>query len=195
MIFFPDVQSYLKFCDNPNLSRLRPDSCRNCGMEHPLSSHGQYKRNVWYGNGQYRIPVFRFKCESCGKTIGALPSFVGRYQRCSWDMQEDVLLTHEDGATLEQAGDLVPTPSGPISFRTVWRWKKDWKIRMELAEPTFWSCMVSAKPTLQWSQGTRPQSPIKFWRWVWHQASPMELAVGLFHGLIRLHQLSGCFAV
>ncbi|MDQ0190655.1 hypothetical protein J2S03_002522 [Alicyclobacillus cycloheptanicus] len=194
MVLFPDVQSYLRFCEHPDISKIRPQVCSMCGTNQPLRFHGHYKRNVWCEEHCYKIIVFRFLCGRCCATVSVLPSFVGRYQRTAWDLQEDVLAACEDGASLEKAGSLVPPPSGPISYRTVWRWKKAWELRMESAESGFWKCVLSVRPTLQWPRGTaRPKTRIRLWQWIWHQAAPMGMAVGLFHGLFRLCQPSACF--
>lgn len=181
---FSDVHSYLEFCEHPEISKIRPQMCENCGREHPLSKHDHYERDVWCGKHRYRIRIFRFKCEACDQTVTVYPSFIGRYQRSIWDVQEEVLSAQESGKSLEQAGEAVPHPSGPISSKTVWRWRKRWKTWMESMEPEFWKCVLAAKPTLEIPRGRdRPAKQIGLWKLIWREALPMGVSVGLFHGL------------
>lgn len=193
VINFPDVQSYLQFCENPDLSLLCPQTCNHCGRRQPLQSHGSYPRNVWCANGLYKIEVFRFRCGNCGSTVSVLPSFVGRYQRFAWDLQEQVLATCEKGASLEQAGEQVQPPSGPVSARTVWRWRKTWRSWMEALESKFWNCLLFASPFLVLPCGkARPPTQFERWKQLWQEVSPMGMTVHLFHGLFRLRQSQDC---
>ncbi|WP_407654021.1 DUF6431 domain-containing protein [Alicyclobacillus cycloheptanicus] len=86
---FPNVESYLRFCEDPALDRVRPPSCDRCGHI-VLHGHGSYVRSVWAEEKSWRIQVFRFRCANpdCRRTCSVLPSFVGRYERFVWDVQE-----------------------------------------------------------------------------------------------------------
>lgn len=196
MISFPDVQSYLTFCAQPDAKgRFRPPLCNACGRLHPLRIHDQYEREVWSASQVYRITVFRFLCGACEKVVSALSSFVGRYQRSAWDVQEEVLLAHEEGRSLEQAGETILPPAGPLSARTVWRWHKAWKDRMHSVESAFWACVLSADPAVVLPRGpARSPSPIRRWLTVWKQVAPMGTAMGLLHGLFCLRQSSASLA-
>ena len=192
---FSNVYAYLEFCEHPDLSRIRPQECVSCGRKHPLNKHDQFERDVFYGKHRYRITLFRFRCGACSKTVTVYPSFIGRYQRCMWGLQEEVLLEHEDGKSLEQAGEAVPYPSGPISSKTIWRWSKRWMTWMELIEPEFWRCVLTAKPTLEIPRGRdRPAKPIALWKQIWCEALPMGVSVGLFQGLSYLRHSNEHFA-
>ncbi len=195
MELFPNVHSYLEFCEHPDLSKIRPQACTGCGRPHPLSKHDRFERDVCCGQHRYHITLFRFRCEACGKTVTVYPPFIGRYQRCIWDLQEDVLLEHENGKSLEQAGEAVPYPSGPVSSKTVWRWYKRWKAWMDSMESGFWQCVLVAKPTLEIPRGRdRPAKPIALWKHIWRESLPMGVSVGLFQGLFRLRHSSEHFA-
>lgn len=190
-----NVHSYLEFCEHPDLSIIRPQTCTRCGRQHPLSKHDQFERDVCCGKHRDRIRLFRFRCEACGKTVTVYPSFIGRYQRCIWDLQEDVLLEHENGQSLEQVGESVPYPSGPISSKTVWRWYKRWKARMDSMETGFWQCVLVAKPSLEIPRGRdRPVKRIGLWKRIWREALPMGVSVGLFQGLSSLRHSNQYFA-
>jgi len=52
------------------------ETCPLCSYPSTLSRHGFYWRNVLFRKTQYRIPILRLKCPSCGKTISLLPDFL-----------------------------------------------------------------------------------------------------------------------
>lgn len=189
-IFFPDVESYLQFCGDPGLDRLRPPRCGHCG--HPvLHGHRSYKRNVWAKERSWRIPVFRFRCANpeCKRTCSVLPSFVGRYERFVWDVQEQVCTNVDTQHSMEEAGRVVPAPVGPICTRTVWRWFRHWRAYMEELEDEFWQYVISLHPTLHMPRGRdRPTRRLQYWKKVWMQLVPKKVNVRLFHGLYRLRQ-------
>ena len=58
-------------------------SCPLCHYPEPLEKHGFYWRNALFARRQFRIPIRRLKCLSCGKTISFLPDFLlPYYQYC-----------------------------------------------------------------------------------------------------------------
>jgi len=108
--FGPDVQEYVEFgkeCACP-----RPGSCPHCGAAGQMVGHGYYKRKP-KGLGQcWLLRVKRWKCKVCGKTVGAVPSFllffrhylleilqsvvVGRFET-GYSWAETVMWCSEDG--------------------------------------------------------------------------------------------------
>lgn len=57
----------------------RLDVCPCCSYPSNLSRHGFYWRNAIFCKAQFRIPILRLKCSSCGKTISFLPDFLLPY--------------------------------------------------------------------------------------------------------------------
>jgi hypothetical protein len=47
--------------------------CPCCAYPSTLPKHGFYWRNALFLKFHYRIPIIRFKCPSCGRTISLLP--------------------------------------------------------------------------------------------------------------------------
>ena len=183
---FVDVQSYLLFCDAPDFSRIRPQVCQACGYNGTLHGHGVYKRTVWGPDGGAVIPIFRFRCPACGYTTGVLPSFIGRYERCSWDTQEEALATAEK-ASLEQAAEMFPPPCGPLSPRTLWRWRKRCRLWMDELDERFWRFVITTAPWLEMQRGAnRLASKMARWRQIWQSVSTTSVGVGFLHGLYRL---------
>lgn len=54
----------------------RIDFCPCCLYPCALPRHGFYWRNALFLKSQFRIPILRLKCPSCGKTISLLPDFL-----------------------------------------------------------------------------------------------------------------------
>ncbi|NLJ56087.1 MAG: helix-turn-helix domain-containing protein [Firmicutes bacterium] len=50
--------------------------CPCCAYPSTLPKHGFYWRNALFLKFHYRIPIIRFKCPSCSRTISLLPDFL-----------------------------------------------------------------------------------------------------------------------
>lgn len=193
MSVLSDVQSYLAFCEEPDISTIRPKHCVHCRRIHPLQRHSSYERTVWFRLRAYRIRVYRFQCGACKSTVSVLPTFVGRYQRFAWDVQEQVLLSCESGNSLETAAAEMPFPVGPVAPRTVWRWRKTWKAFFTAHESRFWAYVLAVKPSLPLPRGDdRPPGQLTLWKRIWDELLPMGVSVWLLHGLYRLRQPEQC---
>lgn len=191
---FEDVQSYLAFCEQEDVSSIRPQACDCCGANSPLNRHGVYRRPVWCHEGRCLIPVFRFQCPLCLKTVSVLPSFIGRYERCTWDVQEDVLVAVDEASSYEQAAEQVAPPIGPLSSRTVWRWVVRWRGWVQDVEAHFWKWLIERTPTLDIPRGRdRPKTQLALFQRVWRQVASMSANVRLFHTLFRLGASLGLF--
>lgn len=188
---FADVQSYMQCCEAPDLDAIRPPECQHCCGHTVLHSHGKYTRRVWSEEQEWRLPVFRFICAKpeCKRTCSVLPSFVGRYERFSWDAQESVCTKVDEQHTLEEGS--IPAPVGPLSARTVWRWVKRWRTYMDELEERFWQFVISLHPAVYIPRGqARPARRLRYWQSIWAQLTPKKVNVGLFHGLYHLRQSS-----
>lgn len=185
-----DVKSYLHFCENPDFALLRPSECSHC--QHPvLHRHGTYHRDVDTLEGIYRIPVFRFLCArpACRKTKSVLPSFVGRHQRATWDVQEFAVAACEDGWTLEQVAEKLSNLGCIDSVWTVLRWKLKWLQILLENEGALWVLALSLFPSLCIPVGAeRPSSRFQWFTYLWEQIASLRMKIGVFHGLHRLRQ-------
>ena len=89
----------------------RLDVCPCCSYPSNLSRHGFYWRNAIFCKAQFRIPILRLKCSSCGKTILFLPDFLLPYfqyslKNISWKLwQTDTW----NGPYLNDGGKKKPT--------------------------------------------------------------------------------------
>lgn len=185
-----DVHTYLEFCKTVDLNLIRPAKCSYC--EHPsLHVHGNYYRQVYTQTSRVSIPIFRFLCPSCGKTVSVIPSFVGKNYTITWDAQEEIFGEIEECQALEEAGKQIPPPVGPLSSRTLSRWKRIWKYLLEVAEPALWEWALKTRPALPFLKGKQKAKTRYRWlRWVWEVAQPGESIVGLFHAIQRFRRSS-----
>ena len=59
------------------------NSCPICNAQKSLDKHGFYPRNALLIKRDYRIPIRRYYCSSCGRTVSILPSFLLPYYQYS----------------------------------------------------------------------------------------------------------------
>jgi hypothetical protein len=64
-------------------SRYRPDHCPLCRGREPLRAHGFYCRTLVDVNYDGAIPVRRYLCLLCKRTVSLLPEFALPYLRFS----------------------------------------------------------------------------------------------------------------
>jgi transposase-like protein len=79
--FAGSVQQYCEQLSDPD--RYRPDHCPQCQVKHPLTAHGFYTRTIIDTDFDGPIPVRRYLCQSCQRTVSLLPEFVLPYLRSS----------------------------------------------------------------------------------------------------------------
>lgn len=79
--FRGSIQEYLQELSDPN--RYRPDHCPLCQGRDPLRAHGFYCRTLVDVNYDGAIPVRRYLCLLCKRTVSLLPEFALPYLRFS----------------------------------------------------------------------------------------------------------------
>ena len=79
--FTGSVQQYLEQLADPD--RHRPAHCPQCQAKHPLTAHGFYTRTLIDSAFDGLIPVRRYLCEACRRTVSLLPEFALPYLRSS----------------------------------------------------------------------------------------------------------------
>lgn len=112
----------------------------------------------------FEILIFRFKCKTCEKTFGLLPSFVERYQSAAVEVKEQVVSEMDGGIPLRIVAEQLELPTQPYSEKSLWRWKKKWDRLLEGLEPVFWQIILSYVPHLYMPRGR--QSPRSSWGWL-----------------------------
>lgn len=79
--FRGSIQEYQQELSDPN--RYRPDHCPLCHGLHPLRAHGFYYRTLVDVSYDGTIPVRRYLCRLCKRTVSLLPELVLPYLRFS----------------------------------------------------------------------------------------------------------------
>ncbi|HYY72978.1 MAG TPA: DUF6431 domain-containing protein [Candidatus Bathyarchaeia archaeon] len=79
--FRGSIQEYLQELSDPH--RYRPNHCPLCHELHPLRAHGFYCRTLVDVSYQGTIPVRRYLCLLCQRTVSLLPERVLPYLRFS----------------------------------------------------------------------------------------------------------------
>ena len=113
--FAGSVQQYLAQLADPDLHR--PAHCPRCQAKHPLTAHGFYTRTLIDTAFDGPVPVRRYLCETCGRTVSLLPEFALPYLRSSVTVIALFLI-----ARLLQAKTLAASlpPSSPYQRGQFW---------------------------------------------------------------------------
>jgi len=76
-IFYTTASPEEYYCQGKKFPFPAPTCCPNpaCRAKVPPQKHDFYYRNVVTGNFSGRVPIRRYYCKYCGKTVSYLPSF------------------------------------------------------------------------------------------------------------------------
>jgi transposase-like protein len=167
-----------------------PKECPQCS-HHIFHRHASYTRFAYMGAHRIPIVVPRFICTLCKRTTSILPDFVGSHQPMSWTVQEQVNAACETGLSAEEAALSVSPPTGPISARTVHRWKRKWTALLAEMQTLFWYAVLLIQANLYLPVGSdRPQSLYGWMSQVWQSIRMKTSTTCLFHFLHRLRHSS-----
>jgi len=168
MIWDTCVKHYLSLIKNGCPEAWRPTRCRHCEAEAGFHRHGHYTRMVYTLEEALKIIIFRFRCTTCRKTFGLLPSFLTPYRTAALDVQERVVRELDSGLSVRIVADGLSLPTQPYSEKSLWRWKKDWDRLREAVEPSFWNAALSRFPHLKLPRGSGiPRTGWGWLFWVW----------------------------
>ena len=108
--FTGSIQQYLKELSDPN--RYRPDHCPQCQAKPPLAAHGFYHRTLVDLDFDGDIPVRRYLCHACKRTVSLLPQFALPFLRFSVSVISLFLLARLlNGYTLKAAAQAAAQPA------------------------------------------------------------------------------------
>lgn len=163
-----------------------PAKCPWCGY-HVLHRHASYTRKVYTETRCFKVVVPRFICTSCKRTTSRLPDIVGSFQPMSWSVHEQVYAKSETGLSAEKTAEQVSPPTGPISARTVHRWRRKWTARLAEMQALFWYAVLLIQANLYLPVGSdRPQNLYGWMSQVWNYIRTNTETTCLFHFLHRL---------
>ena len=117
--FAGSIQQYCEAISNPD--RYRPDHCPQCAARQPLTAHGFYIRTVTDVEFDGSIPVRRYLCHGCKRTVSMLPEFALPYLRFSILVISLFLVTRLlNGSTLRAAAQAAAQPGMPYQRGQFW---------------------------------------------------------------------------
>ena len=113
------IKQYLKEIFDPN--RYRPDVCPQCQGRCPLIAHGFYSRTLVDVRFEGKIPVRRYLCRLCRRTVSLLPDFALPYLRFGLSVIRLFLLARLlKGQSLRKAADAAEQPRMPYQRGQFW---------------------------------------------------------------------------
>lgn len=181
-----DVNAYLVLCGNGVPEVDRPRGCSHCGADTMPHRHGKFMRVLFSLTEEIVIPIFRFLCTQCRKTMSVIPSFVERHHQVAVEIKEELILRREEGESIaEIASKSNVYPGGPYSEKTLWRWTVRWNERLKIHEGQVWSYLLQRCP-----MPSLPRERTSLWQALfvsWRRFKQMdEPSVGLLQHLYRL---------
>ena len=117
--FAGSIQQYFEEISDPD--RYRPDHCPQCHAKPPLTAHGFYRRTL--GDVEYDgdIPVRRYLCHSCKRTVSLLPQFALPFLRFSIPVISLFLIARLlNGYTLKASAQAGAQPRMPYQRGQLW---------------------------------------------------------------------------
>lgn len=163
-----------------------PAACPWCAHQ-VLHRHASYTRFVYTETQRFQVVVQRFICTSCKRTTSVLPDFIGSFQPMSWTVHEQVYATSERGLSAEETAQSVSPPTGPISARTVHRWRRKWTTRLAEMQALFWYAVLLIQANLYLPVGSdKPHNLYGWMSQVWQYIRTKTETTCLFHFLHRL---------
>jgi transposase-like protein len=127
MFILPGVTGLLQHLKHltDNLNIYRPEFCPHCGMA-GLWCWGYYyrkpDRHSDSSSSLNPIPIPRFFCSHCGRTMSVLPECVAPRRWYMWLIQQDVLLQILQGKSFRQISNSVL-----VARSTCRRWRNRFK--------------------------------------------------------------------
>jgi Domain of unknown function (DUF6431) len=113
------IQQYCEQLADPE--RYRPAACPLCQVAEPLASHGFYQRTVVAETVEDLLPVRRYLCRCCWRTVSLLPEFLLPYLRFGVSVVARFLKARlGEGQTLKAAAQAAGLPHMPYQRGQHW---------------------------------------------------------------------------
>lgn len=95
--------------------------CQNC-KEQRMHKHGHYQRTVTTKHQTFTIPVYRWFCPQCRRTLSLLPDFLIPWARFTTMVREASVVRRLQGFSFNRITQTVATFQISISVSTIKRW-------------------------------------------------------------------------
>jgi len=117
--FTGSIQQYREQLSDPG--RYRPDHCPQCQAKPPLTAHGFYHRSLTDPEFEGDLPVRRYLCRSCKRTVSLLPQFALPFLRFSIPVIALFLIARLlHGCTLKVSAQAAAQPAMPYQRGQFW---------------------------------------------------------------------------
>jgi len=117
--FAGSIQQYFEELSDPH--RYRPNHCPQCQAKPPLTAHGFYHRTLGDVDFDGDIPVRRYLCHSCKRTVSLLPQFALPFLRFSIPVISLFLIARLlHGSTLQASAQAAAQPAMPYQRGQLW---------------------------------------------------------------------------
>jgi hypothetical protein len=117
--FTGSIQQYLEETSDPG--RYRPAHCPQCQAKPPLTAHGFYHRSLADPEFDGDIPVRRYLCQACKRTVSLLPQFALPFLRFSIPVIALFLIARLlNGGTLQASAQAAAQPAMPYQRGQFW---------------------------------------------------------------------------
>ena len=126
--FTGSIQQYFEEISDPD--RYRPDHCPQCLAKPPLIAHGFYHRTLGDVDFDGVIPVRRYLCNACKRTVSLLPQFALPFLRFSVSVISLFLIARLlNGYTLKAAARAAAQPA--MSYQRGQLWSRRFRQQAE----------------------------------------------------------------
>jgi hypothetical protein len=117
--FTGSIQQYFEEVSDPD--RYRPDHCPQCQAKPPLTAHGFYHRTLGDVEFDGDIPVRRYLCHCCKRTVSLFPQFALPFLRFSIPVISLFLIARLlNGCTLKASARAAAQPAMPYQRGQLW---------------------------------------------------------------------------
>lgn len=117
--FTGSIQQYLE--EISDCDRCRPNHCPQCQAKPPLAAHGFYHRTLADLDFDGDIPVRRYLCHSCKRTVSLLPHFALPFLRFSIPVISLFLIARLlNGYSLKASAQAAAQPAMPYQRGQLW---------------------------------------------------------------------------
>ena len=136
------IQEYLQ--EFSDADRYRPKPCPLCHAAHPLRAHGFYSRTLVDVNYDGAIPVRRYLCLLCKRTVSLLPEFALPYLRFSVQVIGLFLV-----ARLLHACTLAKAAKTALQLKMPYQRGQFWVRRFKKQAEALCAALSSLKPAMR----------------------------------------------
>jgi transposase-like protein len=125
------------------MQAVRPSCCKYCKTERMPHRHGKFERWLYTLSERILLPVFRFLCPDCKRTMSVTPDVVEAHHQTSVEVKEEVIRSAKEGQSIPAiAIRSQGFAGGPYSEKTLRRWIRSWRQRFMRHQDRLWAMLL-----------------------------------------------------